>query len=368
MAAALRRLAQLAGFQGKYAEAERLGSESLSIFERHGDLIGLTSILRELGTIIYMRSDQARARQLLERSAALARQLGDGWRHAEACFNLAQTYHVDGMLDAASELYEQSLAAHRAHGNALGEGAVLNHLGHISILRGDQQQARARLRASLLASREGAGWRRHGFTLSAVAGLVAIEGEAARAICLDAAGRAALGSLGARLAPPMRALYDRQLTAARDTLGEDGVVVAEATGRAMTLEQAVDEALEWLGQPARTADPAGQAADDEREIDRPSGRPTSPGLSGAQAITAAEHGRGAPERSQGPAPDTLTRRERDVAALIARGLTNRQIAEELVVSERTAEWHVANLLGKLDLETRAQLAVWAREHGLGPAE
>jgi DNA-binding NarL/FixJ family response regulator len=46
--------------------------------------------------------------------------------------------------------------------------------------------------------------------------------------------------------------------------------------------------------------------------------------------------------------------------------TNRQIAEALLVSKRTAEWHVANLLARLGLETRPQLAVWAHEHGLGP--
>ena len=53
-----------------------------------------------------------------------------------------------------------------------------------------------------------------------------------------------------------------------------------------------------------------------------------------------------------------------MAALVARGYTNRQIAEALVVSERTAEWHVSNLLRKVDLTGRAQLIVWATEHGL----
>jgi DNA-binding NarL/FixJ family response regulator len=56
-----------------------------------------------------------------------------------------------------------------------------------------------------------------------------------------------------------------------------------------------------------------------------------------------------------------------VATLIARGLSNRQIADELVVSERTVEWHVDNLLGELGLETKARLVVWTREHGLSAA-
>jgi DNA-binding NarL/FixJ family response regulator len=55
--------------------------------------------------------------------------------------------------------------------------------------------------------------------------------------------------------------------------------------------------------------------------------------------------------------DSLSPRERQVAALIARGLTNRQIANELVISERTADGHVAHILNKLALNTRAQVAV-----------
>jgi DNA-binding NarL/FixJ family response regulator len=60
----------------------------------------------------------------------------------------------------------------------------------------------------------------------------------------------------------------------------------------------------------------------------------------------------------------LTAREREVAALVAEGLTNRQIAERLVISERTADNHMANILGKLGFDTRARVAVWAAEHGL----
>jgi DNA-binding NarL/FixJ family response regulator len=60
----------------------------------------------------------------------------------------------------------------------------------------------------------------------------------------------------------------------------------------------------------------------------------------------------------------LTRRERDVATLVARGLTDRQIAEELVITEGTVGVHLNNIFTKLDLHARAQLAVWAAEHGL----
>ena len=54
----------------------------------------------------------------------------------------------------------------------------------------------------------------------------------------------------------------------------------------------------------------------------------------------------------------LTAREREVAALVATGLSNKEIAEKLVISERTAEGHVEHILGKLELRSRSQIASW----------
>lgn len=63
------------------------------------------------------------------------------------------------------------------------------------------------------------------------------------------------------------------------------------------------------------------------------------------------------------APD-LTEREREVLALVAQGLSNREIAEKLVISEKTVKTHVSSLLGKLGQEDRTKLAVYAIKHGL----
>ena len=60
----------------------------------------------------------------------------------------------------------------------------------------------------------------------------------------------------------------------------------------------------------------------------------------------------------------LSHREREVAGLIARGLTNRQIATHLVIAERTASNHVLHILDKLSFHSRTQIAVWATEQGL----
>jgi DNA-binding NarL/FixJ family response regulator len=80
-------------------------------------------------------------------------------------------------------------------------------------------------------------------------------------------------------------------------------------------------------------------------------------------------GPGAPTRGRGSARAslaTLTGREREVLAGVARGLSNKAIAEELGMAERTARTHVSNILAKLGLTSRTQAALFAVQHGLGP--
>lgn len=72
-----------------------------------------------------------------------------------------------------------------------------------------------------------------------------------------------------------------------------------------------------------------------------------------------------PRRAEAEKYGGLTERERSVAALIARGQSNREIADQLVVSERTVESHVANILSKLGFVSRTQVAAWVVEAGLG---
>jgi DNA-binding NarL/FixJ family response regulator len=70
------------------------------------------------------------------------------------------------------------------------------------------------------------------------------------------------------------------------------------------------------------------------------------------------------EESGGGRGGTLTDREREVLALIARGRSNREIARALVLSEKTVKTHVSNILMKLDLADRTQAALWAVRHGV----
>jgi non-specific serine/threonine protein kinase len=102
---------------------------------------------------------------------------------------------------------------------------------------------------------------------------------------------------------------------------------AWAEGRALLLEQAIEYALEPLPR---------------EEVSHPQ----------------------TPRQAAKQAFGGLTERERQVAALIAQGASNHEIAEALVVSERTVESHVTNILSKLGFTARTQIAAWAVEKGL----
>jgi len=71
-------------------------------------------------------------------------------------------------------------------------------------------------------------------------------------------------------------------------------------------------------------------------------------------------------RRSGAGPAALTPREEEVAVLVSRGLTNRQVASELSISEHTVATHIAKILKKLGLSSRSRLSAWVAERGLPP--
>lgn len=85
----------------------------------------------------------------------------------------------------------------------------------------------------------------------------------------------------------------------------------------------------------------------------------------ARRLRGGDAARGGPSDTGADALARLTPRERDVLSGVARGLSNRAIAEELGITERTARTHVSNILAKLGLASRTQAALLAAEHGLG---
>jgi DNA-binding NarL/FixJ family response regulator len=122
------------------------------------------------------------------------------------------------------------------------------------------------------------------------------------------------------LAREYAALREPYLAATRSQLSEEAWETAFAEGRAMGFEETVEYALS----DEETATPLTTVAE-QSSADKP--------------------------------PPTLTRREREVANLLERRFTSRQIASELHISEHTVDKHVANILRKLNLHSREQVAV-----------
>ena len=191
-------------------------------------------------------------------------------------------------------------------------------LGYVAFERGDRIAARARLSESLGIFRSLGHTLGQSTSLDGFACLASARGEAERALRLAGTASATRDAAGIPLMTPWRPRVESALSRARQALGEAIAAAAWAKGRAMPLEAAIAQAL------ALDPDP------------------------------------GSAFRSGDP----LTKREREVAALIARGLSNREVGEALVITEGTAANHVEHILSKLGFGSRAQVAAWAVERGL----
>lgn len=123
----------------------------------------------------------------------------------------------------------------------------------------------------------------------------------------------------------------------------------QAQGRAVDAEQEYAEARKLIGELAAplTHAPLREHFTETALARIPAAHVPTPGQAAKQAFGG------------------LTTREREVAALITQGKSNRELAEALVVSERTIETHVSNILSKLGFSSRSQIAVWAAERHLG---
>ena len=174
------------------------------------------------------------------------------------------------------------------------------------------------------------------YLLEALALTAADGSRFQRATRLWGAASAVRSAVHAQLQPSYAADHAPSQDKARAALGQNAFAIAWAEGRAMTLAEALALAAEEVP-PAAAAAPA----------------PASP----------------APEPPAQPQPRPyrygLTPREVEVLRLVASGLTDAQVAEELVISPRTVGKHLESIYGKLQLPSRSAATRWAIEHHLG---
>jgi predicted ATPase/DNA-binding CsgD family transcriptional regulator len=343
-AKALSTAGRLALVQGDYRAARSQLEASLAIWRELDRGEQLVDALHDLGQAAHSQGDHARARSLLEESLGLARELGDEIRLYLALDHLGELVQDLGDDDGAAALYEQALEIQRRLGHRRGMVVSLTNLGSLAQRRGDHDRAEALHRESLVLVVDLGDRRRTVACLEGLAAAASTRGQAERAARLFGAADALREAAGVTLPPPHRAIRAPRVAAVRAALRPEVFESAWAAGRGMSLEQAVRHALQGSN---------GEGSD-------------APGEPAVASQAPARDAPGSTRPSSLAHDASLTAREREVAGLVARGLTNRQIADALVISEGTAGSHLEHILAKLGFRSRAQIAAWAVAHGLLP--
>ena len=314
--------------QQDYAAAQVLFEQSLAAYQLAADTLGSLPLMADLGLVAYHRGDYAEAGVVFEKSLTEFRRHGLKDRVAGALNVVGDLARLAGDQDRAAALYEESLELWRELRGTPGIASALHKLGQVKLSIGDLAAARSYFVQSLALQRDLGNAQGIAECLAGLAGTAAAAGRPDRAVQIFAGSAAILEEIGVPLAPADQAAMERDMAAVRRRLGGQGWDAGWAAGQALSSDQAVELALADLA----LAGDAGSARV------RPTARP-----------------------EPGPA---LSRREREVTALIARGLSNREISETLVITEKTVGSHVEHIMTKLGLRSRTRIAVWAVEHGM----
>jgi len=317
--------------QGEYARGRALFEESLALHKELGNKWGVATSLLGLAEVLFdSRDDEATVRALLEEGLALSRELGAKEGIADYFFLSGQLALSQGHTATARSLIEQSLVLYREIGDRVGIAESLFLLARVEVRLGDYVAARALYEQSLAIVKDGNYRWDIAFYLEGIAGVVAAQGELAWAAQLWGAAESRREAMTSPLPPVERADYERAVATARTQCGEKAFAAAWTEGRTMTPEQAL-------------------AA---------KGQVTIPALIPAEPSSA--H----PTMTPASYPAGLTAREVEVLRLVAQGLTNEQVAEQLVISPRTVNTHLTAIFSKIGVSSRGAATRYALEHHL----
>lgn len=399
----------LAGLQGHLEQAEQLCTESLALFRDLQDARGTVLSLWVLAYCVMERSHYHEARALIEEAVAMARQTQDAWGLAYALeiladveFNqgnyeparllgeeglalsrmlgdsagmalrlrlLALVRFFEGFPDEALPFVEESLLHSQAVGDRRGSAYSLFIQGFIAIFQGRYSSAQQGLKQGLalleeVGDRRGLGWGLYGLgwaalgqgnapaaqaqldealelfaemdqrwfctlCLEGLACAVAAQGKAVWAARLWGAAEHLREEIGGAIPTLVQQLYEPFSGMARDLLGNEAFAAAWAEGRLLTI--AAVRGSQGQTPLAESVSPAWIAPDEAARISFPAG---------------------------------LTRREVEVLRLVARGLSDKQVAEELVIARRTVGTHLTSIYQKLGVSSRVAATRFALEHHL----
>jgi non-specific serine/threonine protein kinase len=307
-------------FQQDYERAITALEEAVAIYKELGDGSGAALALANLGWAVLHGDHRERVGAFVEEAEALlvAGEL-DGHVRAFLTIGVAQAALGRGDLDSAAARLEESLALCHELGDRRSTAMALFILGITELRRGNLDRGAALLeegaRVALeLGDRLGAAYFAEGLAKSS-----ALRGSPMRAARLWGAAEALREQIGVSLSKfdLANSDYEQDVAAVRSALGEASFDAAWAEGRVMPFERAVEYALE---EPATRDDAAAPAA-----------------------------------------RAGLTRRELEVLRLVAKGMSNGEVAASLVISGHTVHRHVSNVFGKLGVSSRAAAVAQAAQ-------
>src|SRR5215204_57447 len=309
-AKALSEAGTFAWHRGHYQQATFFHRQALALYRELGDEANAAFALLCVGVQDLEQGEHERARPFFEEALALSRELGDKRTIVYALHNLGEVALHSGHYEQARTLGMEAVSVSREMDDKWTVARDLVWLGMVTAYEGDDYEEEAGfLEEGLALVREVGDWEWVGHALDSFAVIAGTKGQGERAARLYGAAEALRDAIGAPLPPTNRPHYDRGVAAARAKLNEAEWEAAFSEGMAMSAEEVAEYALSEEVVPDRL--PAGE------ETDQP------------------------------PTTDPLSAREREVAAMVAQGMSNRQIASDLYLSERTIENHISKILRKL---------------------
>ena len=304
----------LAGLHGDIAEARALLEAGEAEGRAVGDLRAVAYALTYIISILYYLGEPARGQAAADDALRLHRQAGDQIGVAQALMAIGYMHLFSGEPQPAAERLVECASVCESSGNVWYHTYAQWGLATARWLLGDRDGAAEPACAALRAMRDLDDPIGVALCVDTLAWIAAGKWQALRALTLLSAADAAWSAIGIGWPNTLYEQHAAALSTARATVSEGAYREATVKGAAMSEAEAIAFAL---GESSRSA----------------------PGPPGARP--------------------RLTRREQDVAALVARGQSNSQIAAALVISARTVETHVQHIMDKLGCGTRAQIAAWA---------
>lgn len=324
---ALEGLGTLVGWQGEYEQGVSHLDEAAALARGLGDESGLTRILGRIGWIAWLNG---RAERVEELALALdeCQKGADAWSLAYSYLSLGGLLYEIGREPAAIQALEEALVFFQ---NVEENHGVAFALGKLALLRnrqGDPALARRLAREGLEFALALHDPHIIAYCADDIALLIGKQAPPEPLVRLLGGIDRLRQRIGLLRTPGERAAHRELVDMLRNHLGPANYNAAWAEGRELPADQVAELGLGLLAEP-------------------PASQPLPASTPGASAV-----------------PNPLSEREREVFRLVAEGLSNQQIADQLFITERTVRFHVTSVFNKLGADNRAQAIALATQRGL----